>query len=97
MDKFGIFKLLNSFLNFCQQNKGDLAQNSVQNKEQFNLANLVNSLTKNSTESGKKEVKTSPSTPPLINQTAPLQQSMLSTMTSHEQFVKRVKEKNKIT
>ena len=96
MDKFGIFKLLNSFLNFCQQNKGDLAQNSVQNKEQLNLTNLVSSLTKNGLDSGKVEDKTPPSNTAL-KQTNPLQQSMIYTMANHEEFVKRVKEKNKTT
>ena len=96
MDKFGIFKLLNSFLTFCQQNKGDFTQNSVQNKEKFNFSNLVSSLTKKGEKESKEELSPTPSKPPLTTQTAPLQQSMLSTMTSHEQFVKRVKERNKI-
>ena len=67
----------------------------MQNKEKFNLSNLVSSLTKKGPEESKEELSPTPSKPPLTTQTAPLQQSMLSTMTSHEQFVKRVKEKNK--
>ncbi len=95
MDKFGIFKLLNSFLNFYQQNKGNSTSNGKENSS-LGLSNMLSSLlTKNADDSNllsapKKEEK------PLDNLKikAPLQQSMLSIMNEHDKFVKRVKENN---
>ena len=85
MDKFGIFNLLSSFFNFYQQNK----QSTENNNEQFNFANALSSLGKNQDVTTQKEQNIAPK-----NSSIPLQASMLATMASHDQFVKRVKEKN---
>ena len=92
MDKFGIFKLLNSFFNYYEQNKGSSNDNfnSKQNSSQTLLNDLLSSFTNksqptiNKVEQSKKVEKVY----------APLQSSMLSTMNSHDEFIKRVKEKN---
>lgn len=76
MDKFGIFKLLNSFLdNYKNQATNTTAPDT--------LLNGIETLFP------KKSNPPKPSDPPY-----PLQKNMLSTMQSHDQFVKRVKEKN---
>ena len=85
MDKFGIFNLLSSFFNFYQQNK----QSQDGSSEQFNFVNALSSLGKTQDTTTQKEQNTQPK-----NNHIPLQASMLATMTSHDQFVKRVKEKN---
>lgn len=92
MDKFGVFKLLNSFFNFYEQNKGNFANNPTQDKsaEQNPLSDVLSMISnknqhnKNNQPQAKKPEKTY----------APLQSSMLSTMNSHDEFIKRVKEKN---
>ena len=93
MDKFGIFKLLNSFLsaNGTETPIGDTAKSGADNI----INTLLNSLktsgaSTSSQNSADKSVAKNP-TPQTIK---PLQQSMLSTMNSHEQFIKRVKEKS---
>ena len=97
MDKFGIFKLLNSFLTFLGQKQSDSTQNSAwQNDKQTSnsntsdvVSNLIKSLSNNSQPqqqptSETKNVKT----------IAPLQVNMLKTMNSHDEFIRRVKQKN---
>ena len=69
MDKFGIFKLLNSFYDFYSKNKPNLAENKSE------------------------EIKAKPpekQAPPM-----PLQQSMIATINSHDELVKRVMQNNK--
>mgnify|MGYP003292175421 CR=1 FL=1 len=100
MDKFGIFNLINSFLNFSNANQGENSP-STSFEKQPSSNNILSALTelinKNSTASGTSQTPPSPapknqkevSAPPL-----PLQSQMLSTMNSHDDFVKRVKEKN---
>ena len=84
MDKFGIFKLLNSFFNFYEQNK----ENFTQKSSGLNLDSLLSSFSK----PPQKESETATTKEP-IQKTPypPLQASMLYTMSSHDEFVKRVK------
>jgi len=83
MDKFGIFKLLNSFFNFYEQNKG-VSSSKADSTPPLNLANLFGEKPQNA------EQKPTPqrTAPP------PLQSSMLSIINSHDEFVKRVQTKN---
>jgi len=99
MDKFGVFSLLNSFLKYFANGKGD--SNPVSDESQSNdlapsnanensptLSSLLSSFI------GKKndEKKSAPSTPIEPTQVnTPLQSGMLATMRSHDDFVKRVK------
>ena len=83
MDKFGIFKLINSFFSFYsnaqKENSGDKIKEDI-----VPLNSLLSSLeAKNSTQ--QKEILTP----------KPLQAQMLATMRSHDDFVKRVKNNNK--
>ena len=99
MDKFGIFKLLNSFFNLNGDNTANITNESetTSTKNDFNLSNFLNAFNTANTASD----NTQPATD--TKQTAvnhkerilpPLQSSMLKTMTSHDEFVKRVKDKN---
>jgi hypothetical protein len=94
MDKFGIFKLLNSFLNFYEQNK---TSSNVQPPEQKNEQNATKTNNFSDLLSGIfKNQSTPPATPtPTKKSFAPLQSSMLYTMNSHDEFIKRVKQNNK--
>ncbi len=83
MDKFGIFNLLNSFFPLGKTENGQNTSPSSQNSDL--LSNLISSLTNNKNPENKSENNLS--APPL-----PLQNSMLSTINSHDAIVKRVKE-----
>ncbi len=96
MDKFGIFNLLNSFFPLTnQKNQESTAENSASSF----ASNLVSSLGKTLFSQTSAPQKNQPNTekenpnqlPPL-----PLQQNMLLTINSHDEFVKRVKEKHKL-
>ncbi len=90
MNKFGIFNLLGSLLsknpNANQQN----VDNSSSQKNDFlsSISSLFSSSSKNNSPIAekKKEEKATFSAPP------PLQSKMLYTMTSHDEFIKRVKD-----
>lgn len=94
MDKFGIFKLLNNFLsNSEQKSSTDTGEN---NANSINSPDLFSSLIKNlSDKSGASQQQKTDNNINHAKQTPPLQAQMISTINSHEQFVKRVKEKNK--
>lgn len=87
MDKFGIFKLLNSFLAPPEQQSTPNPDKKDQPNNLLNdlISSLNNSQTPNSTTPDKplEEKKNIP--------LRPLQSSMLSTMSSHDEFIKRVK------
>ena len=85
MDKFGIFNLLSALSSLNGQN----SQQETGEKTQPVLDKILTALTQN--------INTKNTDPPQAVPPAfkPLQSSMLSTMTSHDEFVKRVKEKNK--
>ena len=86
MDKFGIFKLLNSFFNFYEQSK----ENPTNNPTPFSVENLFSSLKETQQTPTENSQVVEINKPPL----APLQSSMLYTMSSHDEFVKRVKERH---
>ena len=105
MDKFGIFKLLNSFFQLNGQQKEQNTPESKQNGTSIgdilsalnsgfsSLKNTSSPTPPNNTE--KQTVKTN------VNKTnnnshPPLQASMLSVMNSHDDFIKRVKQKHKV-
>ncbi len=96
MDKFGIFNLLNSFLNFSNndtQNKtAQTDNNSDKNSPSFKdlLSVLSPSLNNENKEQHpiKKDGKKLSS--------PPLQLGMLNTLKSHDDFIKRVKQNNKV-
>ncbi len=81
MDKFGIFKLLNSFLGSGK----DQNSFSSTNGSDF-LTSALNNIIPN------QQPNNNPPTP--IKTEKPLQSNMLFTMRSHDEFVKRVKQKN---
>ena len=81
MDKFGIFNILNSLLG---SKSDDTAQNSGGSPD---VNGLINSLL--NTKKPPAVPEKNSSTPPI-----PLQTSMISTMNSHDAFVKRVMAKN---
>ena len=74
VDKFGIFKLINSFYNFYQENKDSFPKPTPQDKPP---AKPDNHTTKTPETATKKPFN-------------PLQSSMINTMNSHDNFVKRV-------
>ncbi len=78
MDKFGIFKLLNSFYDFYSKNKGGNSQPSpFENVEKVENQNEF-SPNENKTNAPQKK-------------NVPLQNSMLSTMRNHDEILRRVK------
>lgn len=89
MDKFGVFNLLNSFFSLNGQKSPSNNDQPLSNGLDKILSALSQNLTPNTTPS--------PSPKPAENNKvfAPLQNAMLSTMSSHDQILKRVKEKNK--
>ena len=95
MDKFGIFKLLNSFFNFYGQKPPENQTENSDNGGQsfFAVSNLLKSLNNNS---GTNNFNPSPTKPEQKSPPAfmPLQANMLKTMSSHDEFIKRVKQKN---
>ena len=95
MDKFGFFNLLNSFFPQNTQTEQKPDQKNA-NSPDF-LTNLFSNLnTQNQPTSSPTQPKESSSSPEKqAKPFAPLQQNMLSTMTNHDNFVKRVKEKHK--
>ena len=94
MDKFGIFNLLNSFLsaNSAQEKNTDQENDTKNDTLGSVLSAIKNNLNTNNSNANKPKTDTTPSQPQPIK---PLQRSMLSTMTSHDEFIKRVKQKNK--
>ncbi len=97
MDKFGIFNLLNSFLNFSNST-GTEKETSPTPQNAQKSGNILSTLTEllnknalgNSSQNTPAPAKNiQAETPPL-----PLQSQMISTMNSHDDFIKRVKDKN---
>ena len=94
MDKFGIFNLLNSFFPLNSQKSQN--SSSASGLAGSLLSSLGKSLLKpnDTQEENSLNIKkdlSAHSTP------LPLQRGMLSTINSHDEFVKRVVEKNKIS
>ena len=89
MDKFGIFNLLNSFFNFnSENNENNLSSSDLKKddkKDDFSVDSFISAIKDNGFATKKEDVP--------INFT-PLQNNMISTMKSHDEFIRRVKEKN---
>lgn len=88
MDKFGIFKLLNGFLDAYKNFQPKTTSSSQENEQSINDKNPLSSLFSQTAEEKPKPLKTTP-------KTTPLQNDMLSTINNHDLLVKRVKEKNR--
>lgn len=103
MDKFGIFKLLNSFFNFLGQKQSASATDfNAKNSGETNtsngntnggdiVSNLLKSLSANNAQNQQHENNEHKKEKIA---TRPLQADMLKTMNSHEEFIRRVKQKN---
>ena len=96
MDKFGIFKLLNSFLNLYEQNKSSSGNSSENNVLSNLLSSLApqNNLEKPNNFKPVEKMSSTATNTSTKKSLPPLQNSMLATMTSHDEFVKRVKQKS---
>ena len=99
MDKFGIFKLLNWFFSLSGQNTSNNANDGTGENKQgaFDFSKLLTSLNNNSNNNSPEEKNPNTKTKNDGKKQAnfmPLQKSMLNTMNSHDEFIKRVKEKN---
>lgn len=94
MDKFGIFKLLNSFFDFY---KNENAQPSASAADKTNPSDAARTERPNLLEGlfkGFNNAQPAQSNPPCKEKTpvpAPLQASMLNTIHSHDAFINRVK------
>ena len=104
MDKFGIFKLLNSFYNFYEKNKQSApsekaaGSNASDNSSANSSGNFLSNLNfpffgGQNTQKKEENNKGTINTVNAVNK-VPLQRSMLSTMSSHDDFVKRVMKNN---
>ncbi len=91
MDKFGIFNLLNSFLNLSSNTSSAQGENKDEQSSAPKdlLSGLFSGLKNNSSEP---TTKTSPSNEQGARAT-PLQRQMLSTIATHDQIIKRVNNK----
>ena len=89
MDKFGIFNLLNSFLGLY-----DKSQNAVKNENdtQPTVSSAASSPKNEPTAPQSASQKNTHSTSRVA---PPLQAGMLTVMRSHDEFIKRVKEKTR--
>ncbi len=102
MDKFGIFNLLNSFLGFANEKKESENDVSPRGDSGFSgssgfsgAENSVNARTfKNGEVNASRKNGQSADSAAEKPEFLPLQQGMLSVMRSHDEFVKRVREKN---
>jgi len=94
MDKFGIFNLLNSFLNLSSPRNSDTSNlKQVENPPEQNiLGNLLSTINGNS--NNVERPKQNAVKPDSATYNAPLTIGMLSTMHAHDQHVKRVQSKN---
>ena len=88
MDKFGIFNILSSLINQNTSSAPTSSSQKVENKDA--LSSLISSLLKNNSSPNANQNPTQN----LPKSHAPLNKSMLSTMSNHDQFIKRVKERS---
>lgn len=103
MEKFGIFKLLNSFFDFYAKNAAKATKNDgFGGADGSGLGDALSSLFKNKSFSEfdkRKETSTKPVNaainPRQETPKPPLQNSMLAVMKTHDQTVKRILNKNK--
>ncbi len=96
MDKFGIFNLLNSFLGSTLNNSNTNSDTTAHEdgKKSTTLNDLFSALSPILGNNNKKENnETQNKTTSENKKHAPLQSGMLNTIKSHDDFIKRVKEK----
>jgi len=91
MDKFGIFKLLNSFFSL-NDDKNTSSSPDKKNPEDA-LSAILSSLSNKNTDTTPAK-PSAPTTPE--RKTVPLQKNMISVMNSHDEFIKRVKRNNPV-
>ena len=91
MDKFGIFNLLNSFLKTNGENSPKTFDDSTDKNKDL-LSTISSVLSGNSTPNPPQKENSQPMPPP--HSLVPLQSQMLSTMISHDEFIKRVNKSN---
>ncbi|MBQ7339394.1 MAG: hypothetical protein IJW43_00895 [Clostridia bacterium] len=90
MDKFGIFKLLNSFFDFYKQNSAkEEGSSSSSFPTDFSLGDLGKAFSSPPQKSQDKEKKQKSETPPL-------QSEMLLTIRNHEKIERRVKKESNL-
>ena len=87
MDKFGIFKLLNSFFDFYKQRSSEQNGNLPENPLSLFSAPATNS----SVQSPPPQKQESGNTEKVKEKKPPLQSEMLFTIKNHDDIVKRVK------
>jgi hypothetical protein len=92
LDKFGVFKLLNSFLNTAKQQSGNTNGQNEQSGTDF--INAISSILQNGIGAKPNAFATPDNPAPTKKVSPPLQSAMLNTMRSHDDFVKRVTNKN---
>ena len=99
MDKFGIFNLLNSFLNLNSSSNTEKAQSSPTENQTGqglldNILSIFNQKNSNKPQADDSSAKSKSTSNSITqNQALPLQHGMLKTITTHDEFVKRVKNK----
>jgi len=105
MDKFGIFNLLNSFLGFANEKKESENGVSPRGDSGFSGSSGFSGFSGAENSANARPSKNGEASPARKSGQAadsaadkpeflPLQQGMLSVMRSHDEFVKRVREKN---
>ena len=93
MDKFGIFNLLSTLLNQNSAQNQQNVGNSNNQKTDF-LSSLSSIFSNKATEKPATSQETKKEDKPIFSSQPPLQSKMIYTMTSHDEFVKRVKKNN---
>lgn len=83
MDKFGIFSVLNSFLNGYDKNNRPESEAAERN------------FTDSKPPQNQTAVKSDDAKQPQKRVSPPLQSSMLNVLNSHDAFIKRVRDKNR--
>lgn len=93
LDKFGIFKLLNSFCNLYGQNSASQTSNEKSSESGEKFLNALSGLFSNGKSAARTEDKPEniPNSP---KKQKPLQSDMIAVMQSHDAFVNRVKNKH---
>lgn len=90
MDKFGIFKLLNSFFNFYEQNK--TSDGAHKNDSENSIGKLFSVFQPTASPTPPKNARSSAEKRASL---PPLQASMLDVMSSHDRFINRVRKNNR--
>ena len=92
MDKFGIFNLINALLPKDGESKTENLSDKTDTENA--ISSLFSSIKNNFSGKTDAPLKPEKSTQRVPKSVPPLQTKMLSTMNSHDEFIKRVKEKH---